>query len=133
MLVETIEVFEQHISGSDAAIEATAERGRRRLGRSKKRESELEAVVLKTQQQQQRDASATGELSAAARLEVPNLHQELASASSNHAGAMAKAEAEIGRLTTLKRNSSAALHTAEVWTRRLRRTTTQGPRRSRRL
>ena len=50
-LAETIKVCEQHISGSDAAIEATAERGRRRLERSKKRESELEAVVLKTQQQ----------------------------------------------------------------------------------
>ena len=50
-LAETIEVCEQHVSNSDAAIEATAERGRRRLERSKKRESELEAVVLKTQQQ----------------------------------------------------------------------------------
>ena len=80
---------EQHISGSDAAIEATAERGRRRLERSKKRESELEAVVLKTQQQ--RDA-ATDELSAA-RFEVLNLHQEMASARSNHADAMAMAEA----------------------------------------
>ena len=68
-LMETVEVCEQHISGSDAAIEATAERGRRRLERSKKRESELEAVVLKTQQQ--KDA-ATDELTTA-RSGVPNL------------------------------------------------------------
>ena len=54
-LTEAIEVCEQHVSNSDAAIEATVERGRRRLERSKKRESELEAVVLKAQQQ--RDAA----------------------------------------------------------------------------
>ena len=49
--------------------------------------------------QQQRDAAA-GELSAA-RSEVPNLHQELASTRSHHADAMAKADAEIERLTAL--------------------------------
>ena len=102
-MTETIEVREQRISSSDAAIEATAERGRRRLDRSKKRVSDLETVVLKTQQQ--RD-EATEELSAA-RTEVLNLHQELASTRSHHADATAKSHAEIERLKALVEKLSA--------------------------
>ena len=96
-LTEAVGVYEQHASNSDAAIEATAERGRRRLERSKKRESELEAVVLKAQEQ--RDA-ATEELGVA-RTAALNLQQELASARSHYAVAMAAADAEIDRLTAL--------------------------------